>query len=407
MEDNFFAVIIGAGPAGLACARALAMAGKRVALVDKNPVGGVCLNNGCIPTKFRLSRLNEAVSDVLPAQRKAVDDVVSAIENSLKRSVIEVVYGEAVIDSPSSVVVDGRVLFAENIVLAVGSSPRPLPDLPFDGERVFSAEELLWKQSLSDNSVLRIVGAGAIGIEFAFMFRGVVDKVVVYEVADEILPNEDAELASRLRAIMRKLGIEFQLGRPVASDALSSGTVLVGIGRVAHNGLDSLLNNLDIARDNAGFIKTDEFYRTSIKNVYAIGECRGKIFLANPANYEGKQAARVLLGEPPEPLEYVSRCVFSNPVIGFVGEASDDLEYGSIAFPHGEMRLIYPIAGKLKLGIDGKGVLKYAGILGPGAAELLPFFELAIKKAITFKELKGLLYVHPTVCEAVARVRFK
>ncbi len=406
MRDDIFAIVIGAGPAGLGCARALARGGKKVVLIDANPVGGVCLNNGCIPTKFRLARLNTPLQELLPKQRKVVNDMVSAIENSMSRIGVEIVYGFAKLLDKNVVEVEGRQFKAEHIILAIGSSPRELNGITIDNERVFFAEEMLWKEGFPDYSGLNIIGAGPIGIEFAFMMRPIFEEIIVRDVANEILPSEDKDIASRLRAVMRKQGIKFELGKPADISDLD-GVVLIGIGRNPNKSSSALLNGIDIKRDNRGFIKTDANFMTSVEGIYAIGECRGAVFLANPASFDGKQLAGILLGRKAFPLEVVPRCVFSNPVACFVGKMADNLSYGEAAFPHGEMRLIYPVSGKMKIGVDDKNIVKYAAVLGPGAAELASFFELAIKKRVSFDELRNLLYVHPTVSEAIARVKFK
>ena len=402
---QYDAIIIGAGPAGLSCAKQLAAHKKKVLIIDKDPLGGTCLNYGCMPTKFRLKFSGDP--EFLSRQRKMVDSLNLAIEKSLVKRGIDVVYGKACLSDQHTVLVDGQRFEGEYIVLAVGSRPRSLPGVSVDNERIFFAEQLLW-QNPNRVKKMQIIGAGPIGIEFAFMYESVAEKIVVCDVADEVLPKEDREIANRLRVFMKKAGVEFRLGSPCTVDP-DADLVLIAIGREAdRDALDELLNGVPVVCGEAGFIQTDEFLRTSISSIFAIGECIGRAFYANTANFEGRIAAQNILGQM-HPLSYpaVPRVVFSSPPIASVGIASDDLFYGMVNYPHGEMYYIYPVSGRLKIGLDRKDRVRFASMIGPNAEELISLFTLAIEKSVTYEELRQMLYVHPTLAEAVARVRFE
>ncbi len=405
--EKYDVVVIGAGPAGLSASKTLAKAGKKVLIVDKDPLGGTCLNYGCMPTKFRLKFGRDRSS--LDEQRKMVSSLNSAIEKSLRKRGIDVRIAKARIKEERLVELDsGEEVFGERVVVAIGSRPRRIPDVEFDGKRVFMAEDLLWYWPERPVNLMQIIGAGPIGIEFSFMFKDLAKRIVVCDVAEEILPREDKELAGRLRALMSKVEIEFELGRPcsVMDDA---DIVLIAIGREpnTHSYEELFSGSVKVDFDDRGFIKVDEYLSTSQNWLYAAGECIGKTFFANTASYEGKVVAQNILGRRVE-LKYpaIPRCVFSEPPLCSVGVASDDLTYGTLPYPHGEMYYLYPVSGKIKVGIDKDGVVKFAGMLGPGATELLPLFTLAVDKGIEFTALKEMLYVHPTLSEAIARIRF-
>ncbi len=402
---RYDAIIIGAGPAGLSCAKYLAAHKKKVLIVDKDPLGGTCLNYGCMPTKFRLKFSGDP--EFLYKQRRMVDSLNLAIEKSLVKRGIDVVYGRACLSDQHTVLIDGQRFEGEYIVLAVGSRPRSIPGISVDNNRVFFAEQLLWQLPENINK-MQIIGAGAIGIEFAFMYSSVAKKIIVCDVADEILPREDRDIASRLRVFMRKAGVEFRLGGPCTVDS-DADLVLIAIGREAdREALDELLNGVQVVCGDTGFIQTDEFLRTSVSNIFAIGECIGRAFYANTASFEGRVAAQNILGQM-QPLSYpaVPRVVFSSPPVASVGVASDDLFYGMVNYPHGEMFYIYPLSGRLKIGVDKNDRIRFASMIGPNAQELIPLFTLAIEKSVSYEELRQMLYVHPTLAEAVARVRFE
>ncbi len=402
--DNYDVVVIGAGPAGLSASRILARGGKKVLIVDKDPLGGTCLNYGCIPTKFRL-RFGREVN-CLEKQRKVVNSLNSAIEKSLRKQGIDVMIGQARIRDEGLLTVDGKEVRTERIVVAIGSKPKELPGVKFDMARIFRPEDLLWYWPSKEINLLQIVGAGPIGIEFAFMFRSLAKRIIVCDIAEEILPSEDKDLTGRLRISMQNVGIEFVLGGPceIMKDA---DLVLVAIGREPNresiNTLFSGMVKVDL--DERGYIKVDEYLRSSVDWIYCAGECMGKMFFANTASYEGKICAFNILGRK-RPLSYpaVPRCVFSDPPLAVVGHQEENLTYSMINYPHGEMYYLYPVSGRIKIGIDPQGIIRFAGILGPGATELLPLFTLAVEKGMSISDLQEILYVHPTLSEAIARI---
>ncbi len=403
--DAYDVVIIGAGPAGLSASKTLAKAGKRVLIVDKDPVGGTCLNYGCMPTKFRLKFGSSPES--LQRQRKMVEDLNKAIEKSLRKRGIDVLQGKARLKDRTVVEVGGKEVRASSVVLAVGSRPRGLPAVVVDNRRVFFAEQLLWHLPQRKVKRMQIIGAGAIGIEFAFMFRELAEEVLVCDLVEEILPREDKEIAGRLRAMMRRQGIEFQLGAPCKVDG-SADLVLIGIGREPNwEGLEETLRGLELARDERGFLAVDESYRSSVEGIYCAGECIGRMFFANTASYEGKVCALSILGrQVGSGYPAIPRCVFSDPPLASVGEQRADLMYGSVNYPHGEMYYLYPVSGKIKIGIDGEERVRFVSMLGPGTPELLPLFTLAVEVGVEFSRLRDMLYVHPTLAEAIGRIRF-
>ncbi len=403
---SYDVIVIGAGPAGLAACKVLAMNKKSVLLVDKDHLGGTCLNYGCMPTKFRL-RFGRNNRSVLEDQRKMVESLNQAIEKNFKALGVDVRYGEATLKDEHIVLVDGEEFYGKYIFLGIGSKSRSLEGVEVDGRRIFYAEDLLWYFPEERVGKFQIIGAGPIGIEFAFMFRELADEIVVCDIADEILPKEDRDIASRLRALMQKMGIKFQLGSKVMVDD-SADIVLIGIGRVGKaDELKALLGPVQVEVGERGFIRTDEFLRTSVSNIFAGGDCIGRQFFAHTALFEGKVAAMNILGRM-VPLRYpaIPRVVFSDPPVASVGERQDDLVFETISFPHGEMFFLYPVMGKLKVGLTKDGVIKFASMVGPGASELVTFFTLAIDKNITLDEIRSIIYAHPTVAEAFSRLGY-
>jgi len=450
MENKFDAVLIGAGPAGYVGAIRLAQLGKKVAVVEEARVGGVCLNRGCIPVKSLL----HAAAVVRNAQEartmgitfqspeldpvslnswkaRIIDRLARGIEFLFKANGVELFRGKARIVAPDRVVVQGNENDAEisapHIIIATGSEPTVLPGLEPDHKKVIDSNSALNLVQLPESIV--IVGAGAIGLEFATIFRRLGAKVTVLEVCDSILPGIDRDLTTLLQRQMEREGVQFHTGLkglscpPPAESARvcvqepqhlewQADKVLIAVGRTARTaGLG--IENLGIKVDRRGFIVTDPKYETNIKGVYAIGDVRGGQLLAHKAMYEGFNLAEALalnkkpiLGEK-KPIPAV---VYTDPEIATVGLTEtvaneQGLKVKIARVPVnaiGRSLTLNRSEGVCKLVMDEKtGKILGGGVVAPGADVLIAEITLAVELGLTAAQLGKSVHPHPTMSELV------
>jgi dihydrolipoamide dehydrogenase (EC 1.8.1.4) len=345
------AVVIGAGPGGYVAAVKLAQHGKRVAVVEKSFVGGTCTNWGCIPTKALLTSahllrniiekgaelgvLAENVSFDFSKMKNHMNKVVMAsrkgIEYLFKKNKIELINGEAIVESPNSVKVQDRKIEAKHLVIATGSVPTLFP--PFNEiVGIWTSDDVFRMERLPE-SVL-IVGGGVIGVELATFFSSLNVKVIIVELLDHILPNEDADAAQLVAKTLKRRGVEIYESSKVTSvQPIENGyrsiietkegqlektteKVVVAAGRIPKIGEDLKAIGLAIEKG----IKTDETMLTNLPNVYAVGDVRGRIMLAHVAMYEAVVAAENICGKPTK-MDYsaVPSVIFSEPEVASVG----------------------------------------------------------------------------------------
>ena len=441
-------IVIGGGPAGYVAAIRASQLGKSVACVEADRAGGTCLNWGCIPTKallknaelyqtlrnkageFGLSfeNLRYDWSSVIGRSRKVSDRLAGGIEFLFKKNKVDYIRGHGAIEATGRVAVTTRdgskqVLETKDILIATGCQSRPLPGLPYNGTTVIGSREAM---TLPDQPrEMIIIGAGAIGVEFAYIYNAFGTKVTVVEMMPRLLPVEDDEVGDALEKSLIKQGIrcltntrvtatadkgshvEIQVEGPKETGTLRADVCLVAIGiqPVLPGGLQPALTD-------RGYIQTGDRYETSLPGVYAAGDITGPPWLAHTASFEAVQAVEGLYvpGHKPRKIRNFPGCTYCHPQVASVGKTeralqAEGIEYtvGKIPFvaigkaiaagePEGFAKLLY---GKQH------GELLGAHIIGDNATELIAEMGLAIDQELTGEEIHATIHAHPTMSEVI------
>ncbi len=436
-------VVIGGGPAGYVAARRLGQLGVETVLVERDQLGGVCLNRGCIPTKalyaatsplgkreiYRRMGLDLEVQVDLPRLRAFLGEVVGRLRQGVHRVLsavhVEVLHGEARLVGPREVEVTGATgttrIAARAVVLATGSAPVELPSLPFDGERVWSSDHALQLPRVPEKLV--VVGGGVVGLELATVYRRLGAQVMVVEMMNGVLPGLglSARAEAFLRQALARQGIEVRLGttavgltprgirvRGQTEEELEAEAVLVAVGRrpqPAGLGLEQAGVRVD-----KGFVQTDPGFRAA-PGVYAIGDLRGGPLLAHKASHEGLVLAELLAQElrgqapaVPETSPAVPWAVFTQPEVAAVGVPVDTPGLVLGRFPFSALGRAWAegeAEGFVTLAADASGRIVGAEIVGPHASELLAEVALAVEAGLTLDQVAQTVHAHPTFAEAV------
>ncbi len=457
MDNNFDIIVIGSGPGGYVAAVKGAQGGKKVALIEKADLGGICLNWGCIPTKALLKsaevfdtvkhaasfgiNAGDAAADfpkVIDRSRDVARQNSNGIRFLMKKNKIEVITGQAKLLAKGLVEVTGadgakRSLQAGSVIVATGASPRQFPQYPIDGENFLTYRHALALKEQPKK--LLVIGAGAIGIEFAYFYNTLGTEVHVVEMASQILPVEDEEIAKGLLASFKKQGINCHVSSTVEvkkgksknggveakitgpdkqETTLTVDKVLVAVGMVP-NSHDLGLEAAGVKTDERGFIVADAHQQTSLPGVYAIGDVSGRQLLAHKASAEAEVAvAHILAGgsSSAHGLDYgqIPGCTYCQPQVASVGltekackEKGIEIKIGRFPFSaSGKARAIGHTEGLVKLIFGAKhGELLGAHILGSEATEMLAELGLAMKLESTWEEIAHTVHAHPTLSEAV------
>ncbi len=435
----FDAIVIGSGPGGYVCAIKLSQLGKKVAVVEKEHLGGTCTNWGCIPTKALLTSahlyseiLEKAeklgiiatpsfeFSKIVAHMNKTVMMSRKGIEFLFKKNNIQLVKGTAEIADKNTVKIKetGEELKTESLVLAHGSVPTMFP--PFDSvEGIWTSDDVFKMQKLPKS--ITIVGGGVIGVEFATFFSTLGVSVNVVEIL-KLLPYEDDDVSEEVRKSLKKKGVQIfenskaedvektedgfilKVQTPNGHIELRSEKLLVAVGRRPNIPED--VKNLGVEIERG--VKTDERMRTNIPNVYAIGDIRGKIMLAHVASYEGITVALNIAGiEAKMDYSAVPSIVFSNPEVASTGVREKDVDKEKVIiskFPisaNGRARTMLENAGFVKV-IADKETKKVLGasIVSPFATDLIMEAVVAVRNGLTAEELEHSIHPHPTLSES-------
>jgi dihydrolipoamide dehydrogenase len=442
-DDAPDVVILGGGMAGYPAAIRAAQLGLKVTLVEADKLGGTCLHVGCIPTKALLesSELFHRVSargkefgvdaDKLrydyariAARRDAiVSQLHKGVQFLMKKNKIEVVAGSGRLRDRNTIEVGAKQLKAKHLIVATGSDVKALPGIAFDGEFVISSDHATLAVKVPES--ICIIGAGAVGVEFATLYSQLGVKVTLLEGLDRLVPLEDEEISKEMLSAFKKAGIDCRLGARVKGAKKARGGVsvdteqgevwahqlLVAVGR-APRSKDVGLEQVGVQMHANGFIKVDEWMQTSVESIHAIGDVVGGYLLAHAAAHEGMTAVEDIAGQRVAPMEQelVTRCTYSHPQIASVGlseqQAKDkghEVKLGRFPFSALGRAIIHgETGGFVKLVADAKtGQLLGAHIVGPYATELIAEPALTQLFQGDAWELGRNIHPHPTLSEAV------
>ncbi len=455
MAEKRDIVIVGGGPGGYLAAMRAAQLGKSVTLVEEDRVGGTCINYGCIPTKYLLhqtkvlkelagSRTLEGPvgeirlnwSRVQQGRQAVVDQLVKGLVFLLGKGKVEIVAARGRLRAGRSVVVgpaEGeRVFEADALIVATGSRAADLPFLKADGRTVLTSTEALALPEVPKS--LLVVGAGAIGLEMGSIYRRLGTDVTVLEVLPQILPGSDREAVTRLERALKKQGLKIHTEMRIDEAAVDEGgvtlrgaglrtgapfehraeKVLLAAGRKP-NTADLFEGEPFLAMDR-GFIKVDAALRTGVPGVYAIGDVVGGKLLAHKAYHDALVAVENACGLS-RTVDYsaLPAAVFTEPEFASVGLTQEEAVAGGIAvrigvFPlqaSGRAMTMESTDGLVKVLADGDGKVVGAHVLAPGASDMLPVLTMAVARGLTLQDLDGIVYVHPTLSEAIGEAALK
>ena len=451
-DSQYDLVVVGAGPGGYVAAIRAAQLGLNVACVEEDKLGGVCLNTGCIPTKALLSSaalVNELKDaerhgitfsrmnvDLGPAQersRAVADQLSKGVGYLFKKNKITHIEGRGRLLSKSSVEVtstDGatQTLAADHVIIATGSRPRSLPMLPIDEEMIWSSTGALFQTSAPKS--LAVIGAGAVGMEFADVFSAYGSEVTVIEALDRVLPVEDKDCSAVVARSFKKRGINVFTSAMVqgaevrdtgvtltfkdkagAEQTLQVERVLSAVGR-APNTEDLGLDAVNVELDEHGYIKVDDQLRTNVAGVYALGDVAGHQLLAHKAMHEGVVCVEHITGQGHHTVNYenVPNCTYCHPEVASVGlteeqakAAGHDIEVGKFPWVgNGRALAGGHSEGFVKVIRDTKySEILGAHIVGPSATELIGEFVVGRHLESTMEEMDRAMHPHPTLSEAI------
>ena len=446
---KYDAVVIGAGPGGYPAAIRLAQLGKKVLVVERQAIGGVCLNSGCIPTKalchaaeVRASlgffqRIGLGVGNtglefakLQQWKEQVVTRLVKGVEFLFKSNGVQLLKGTARIISPTRVQVKGEVIQdidTDSIIIATGSTPTPLPDIEPDNERIFYAERALFFKRVP--SSMLVIGAGATGLEMATIYNAFGTKVTIVEIMDQVQPGLDREVAENLAKLLARQGIDLYLSSKVAGITKTDAGLSVAIetpdDQTVSKEAEKLLlsvgrrpvtddlwsEGVPIETDQKGFIKVNEKLQTSVPDIYAIGDVTGPPLLAHRATRQGLVAAEIIAGQDAryDP-KAMPTCIFTLPTVASVGmserqalEAGLEIEVGR--FPYsalGRAATLGERDGFVKIIAEkGSGKLLGMHILGTGADLMIGEGLLGLELGASVESIGSSVHPHPTLLEAV------
>lgn len=455
---NYDVVVIGTGPGGYETAIRAAQLGFKTAVIEKNKLGGVCLNIGCIPTKallksaevleetrhlgdFGLNLKGEVTVDfpkVIERSRKVADGRNKGVAFLMKKNKIDVIFGHGTltgkgkIDVQPSTTMDGeqvgeaRTVEARHIIIATGARAREIPPLPVDGKKIITYKEAMLQKTPPKRLV--VCGAGAIGVEFAYFYHHMGTEVTIVELLDRIVPVEDPDVSKELERSFKKAGIKTMTGAQVESvdtkgktlkvtvktkkgtETLECDQVLSAVG-VVGNVENIGLENVGVKVEK-GAVVHDEFFRTNVEGIYAIGDVAGPPWLAHKASHEGILCIEKIAGMDVHPINYknIPGATYCQPQIASVGytepaakEAGYEVKVGKFPFmASGKANALGHTEGFVKVIFDARyGEWLGCHIIGRDATELIAEAVTARHLETTVHEIVEAMHPHPTLSEAV------
>ncbi len=448
-SKDYDLIVIGGGPAGYAGAIRAGQLGKKVACVEMESAGGTCLNWGGIPTKallksaelytkmkkaedfgFTVEGISFDFAKVMERSRGVAGQMAKGIEFLFKKNKVDYIRGKAQVSGPGMVSIvegetQGQLLKAKNILIATGCKMRRIPGLEVDGERVMTSREALASKSLPKSIV--IVGAGAIGVEFAYFYNAFGADVTLVEMLPNVLPVEDEEISKTLQRSFEKQGIKirtgtrcenFKVGKKGVSLDLVKGeeterveaeVVLSAIGVVA-NIEGVLAPNVNVSLDR-NYVKVDDNYQTNVKGIYAAGDIIGPPWLAHIATFEAVNAVNGMFGHgKPKRVKNFPGCTYCLPQVASTGLTEQAAKEKKLDYKVGKFP--FTASGKAVAGATSEGFVKVisdsktgevygAHIIGAEATELIAEYGLAMELEATVEDIHQTIHAHPTLSEAL------
>ncbi|MBI3579926.1 MAG: dihydrolipoyl dehydrogenase [Ignavibacteriales bacterium] len=448
-EKQFDVTIIGSGPGGYVAAIRAAQLGMKVGIVERDKMGGICLNWGCIPSKallksaemyhtfkkaeefgFTYSDLKIDFPKIIKRSRGVADRISKGVEYLMKKNKIEVVAGTAKLTGKNSMEIsnDGKVtdtIKTKFTILATGGRPRSLPGVTIDRTKIITSTEAMLLQQ--PPKTMLVIGGGAIGIEFAYFYNAFGTKVTIIEMLPSVLPKEDKEITKILESSLKKQGIEILTNTKVESVNIGNEVIIkvsdkdgtkelkgdvalmaVGVqGNVENLGLETAGVKVDRAA-----IVVDKYGKTNVDGIYAIGDVSGAPWLAHAASHQGIIAAEHLAGKAMHGFDRgnIPSCTYCQPQVASIGMTEETaiaagykVKVGRFPFrPLGKAMAIGETEGTVKLVFDEKyGELLGAHIIGSEATELIAELGLARALESTNEEIQRTMHAHPTLSEAI------
>lgn len=457
---DYDVVVVGSGPGGYVAAIRAAQLGQKTAIVERESLGGVCLNWGCIPKKALLKN-----AEVLETLHKASDfgftfdnlqvDFGSAVKRSMgivdrqtkgvgflmRKNKIDVIEGHGTFVDAHTLEVgpseykentEKHTVTAANFIVATGARARDLPGVEADGERIQQYRHAIRPQSKPESLI--VIGAGPIGMELGYFYHAYGTEVTIIEMLDHILPLEEPDVAAEVNKVFAKKGFKIYTSsrtedfevtdngvkvtmknlKTEKTETIEAERVLISIGITPNTEMVGL-DQAGVQLDERGFVEIDANMRTNVENIYAIGDCTGKLALAHVASAQALVAAETIAGAetlpiPAEKYTFMPRCTYCKPEVASMGlteaqakEAGYDVNVSKFPFlPNGKAQAIDAKEGFVKLITDAKyGEILGAHLVGPDVTELLPELSLAQFMEITPAEIARTVHAHPTLSEVI------
>ena len=433
-------VVIGGGPGGYVAAIRAAQLGHKTLIIEKEKLGGICLNWGCIPTKALLKSANiyetilnsskygiksEKISfdwnKIIARSRNTAKRLSKGIEYLMKKNKITVISGQATIKDKNTITVDSdKIIECDNIIIATGCRPKEFSKTQFDGKKILNYKHAMTLDKIPEK--IAIIGAGAIGVEFAYFFNSFGSEVTVIEALDRILPNEDKDISKELEKSFKKRNIKMILSTKIeeikasktvkvkfSNEALEVDAILVAIG--VKGNYESVLGDMDINVEKS-FVSANEFMQTNYSNIYTIGDISGPPWLAHVASSEGVLAVEHLSGLNPTPIDYnnIPGCTYCKPEVASIGFTEEEainrgykIKIGKFPLSaSGKAMAVSSTEGFAKIIFDEKyGELLGFHMIGENATELVS--EIAVAKSLeaTYEEILKIIHPHPTISEVI------
>ena len=418
-------IVVGGGPGGYTAAFRAAELGMTVAIVDDNDLGGVCLNWGCIPTKSLLKNaevfelINDASSYGIEIGKpkvhfdKIIDKTIQArkrlskgLHFQVRKLGVDFFPGFASFINQNSIEVDGNTLHGDTFIIATGSKAKHLQSLDHSSKNIMTAKDIFNLKKLPKS--MTIIGAGAIGVEFAYFFNAFGTSITLLEAQENILPNEDIEVSQWMHKVLKRKKIDIQTN--TLATEINDEYVLVSIG-VEGNSKGFGLNKIGIEIGPNQHIKVDKDGKTNIDNIYAVGDVVGPPWLAHVSSTEGLYVVEHISKLNPKKIDYncIPACTYSKPEIGSIGLSQEMLDKDGIDYKvvksffnaNGKAVASSSTEGFIKILVSKDNYVLGAHIIGSNATEMISEFSLAMRNKLSVENILDSIHPHPTFSEAI------